>query len=97
MLLDRLAPNPMATLNHAVAVAMARGPAEGLAMLEPLQSDERMAGHHRLLAVRAHLHELAGEPAAAATEYRHAARRTTSVPEQRYLDARAAALEAPPS
>ena len=93
MLLDRLAPNPMATLNHAVAVAMARGPVAGLAMLEPLAADERMAGHHRLAAVRAHLLELAGDLAAAAVEYRNAARRTTSVPEQRYLDARAASLE----
>ena len=66
-------------------------------MLEQLQSDERMAGHHRLLAVRAHLLELAGEPAAAATGYRHAARRTTSVPEQRYLDVWAARAQVPPS
>jgi predicted RNA polymerase sigma factor len=39
--------------------------------------------------VRAHLLELAGEPEQAAAEYREAARRTTSLPERRYLEAKA--------
>jgi predicted RNA polymerase sigma factor len=52
-----------------------------------------MARHHRLYAVRAHLQELAGEYAAARENYRLAARRTTSLPEQRYLRARAGKLE----
>jgi len=51
-----------------------------------------MEEHHRLEAVRAHLLEMAGDDAAALTSYRTAARRTTSLPEQRYLDARAARL-----
>jgi predicted RNA polymerase sigma factor len=76
-----------------VAVALSRSPQEGLAMLEPLDADDRIAGHHRLAAVRGHLLELAGDTDAAAAEYRAAARRTTSVPEQRYLDGRAASLE----
>ena len=46
-------------------------------------------------AVRAHLLEMAGDSAAAAIQYRVAARRTTSLPEQRYLDGRAAALDRP--
>jgi predicted RNA polymerase sigma factor len=91
-LLARLAPNPMVTLNHAVAVAMVHGPRAGLALLETLDADERMAGHHRLHAVRAHLLEMAGDHAAARSRYRLAARRTTSLPEQRYLEARAARL-----
>jgi len=89
-LLERVAPNPVVTLNHAVAVGMAQGPRAGLAMLEPLQDDARMARQHRLHAVRAHLLELAGERAAAAAGYRAAARLTTSLPEQRYLLGRAA-------
>jgi RNA polymerase sigma factor (sigma-70 family) len=88
-LLDRVAPNPMATLNRAVAVAMADGPDRGLALLDGLGG---LAGHHRLDAVRAHLLELAGDPAGARAAYRRAARRTTSLPERRYLEARAAAL-----
>jgi RNA polymerase sigma factor (sigma-70 family) len=92
-LLARVAPNPMVTLNHAVAVAMVRGPRAGLELLATLDADERMAGHHRLDAVRAHLLEMAGDHAAAVAGYRAAARRTTSLPEQRYLEARAARLD----
>jgi RNA polymerase sigma factor (sigma-70 family) len=73
-LLERLSPNPMVTLNHAVAVAMVHGPRAGLELLETLDGDERIATHHRLDAVRAHLHELAGDDAAARAGYRAAAR-----------------------
>ncbi|RJO73751.1 RNA polymerase sigma factor [Nocardia panacis] len=90
--LCRIAPNPMATLNHAIAVAMSRGPEAGLAMLADLAADDRMARHHRLAATRAHLLELAGDTAAARADYLLAARRTTSLPEQRYLRARAERL-----
>jgi predicted RNA polymerase sigma factor len=48
--------------------------------------------HHRLLAVRAHLLERAGDVEHARAAYREAARRTTSRPEQRHLEARAARL-----
>ena len=51
-----------------------------------------MAKHHRLTAVRAHLQEMAGDFAAARASYLLAARRTTSLPEQRYLASRAAQL-----
>jgi RNA polymerase sigma factor (sigma-70 family) len=91
-LLGRLAPNPMFTLNHAVALAMVRGPRAGLELLGTLDGDERVAGHHRVEAVRAHLLELAGDQAGAVASYREAARRTTSLPEQRYLEGRAARL-----
>ena len=59
--LEVIAPNPMVTLNRAVAVAMVRGPAAGLELLATLEADPRMAGHHRLHAVRAHLLERAGD------------------------------------
>ncbi|MGK5675313.1 RNA polymerase sigma factor [Micromonospora sp. URMC 106] len=94
-LLARIAPNPMITLNQAVAVAMVDGPRAGLALLAPLDADDRTAGHHRLAAVRAHLLELAGEPRAARAAYLAAARGTTSLPEQRYLELRAARLGGP--
>jgi RNA polymerase sigma factor (sigma-70 family) len=92
-LLERISPNPMVTLNHAVALAMARGPRAGLDLLSTLEDDDRIAGHHRLDAVRAHLLEMAGDHAAARAGYRTAARRTTSLPEQRYLEGRAARLK----
>ncbi len=84
----------MVTLNRAVALAMVRGPEAGLALLVSLDADARVAGHHRLAAVRGHLHEMAGDRDAAREAYRAAARRTTSVPEQRYLDAKARAMGA---
>ena len=88
-LLERISPNPMVTLNHAVAVAMVKGPQAGLELLGPLDDDRRLAEHHRLDAVRAHLLEMAGDRAAARSSYRRAARRTTSLAERRYLEARA--------
>jgi predicted RNA polymerase sigma factor len=48
--------------------------------------------HHRLDAVRAHLHERAGDRAEAAALYRRAARRTTSTAERDHLTRKAAAL-----
>ncbi|MEV0725793.1 sigma-70 family RNA polymerase sigma factor [Micromonospora purpureochromogenes] len=90
--LAAVSPNPMVTLNRAAAVAMVDGPRAGLALLAPLDADERIAGHHRLAAVRAHLLELAGEPEAAREAYLLAARGTTSLPERRYLEVRAARL-----
>ena len=91
-LLERLAPSPVVSLNRAVAVAMADGPRAGLDLLAELADDPRLAEHHRLDAVRAHLLELAGEPGAARAAYGRAAERTLSVPEQRYLQLRAARL-----
>ena len=91
-LLERVSPNPVVTLNRAVAVAMVHGPEAGLELLRTLDGDERVADHHRLHAIRAHLLELDGETAAARRSYEEAARRTTSVPEQRYLESRAARL-----
>ncbi|HEY8632176.1 MAG TPA: sigma-70 family RNA polymerase sigma factor [Candidatus Limnocylindrales bacterium] len=88
-LLARLSPNPMVTLNQAVAVAMVDGPRAGLDLLATLDRDDRMIGHHRVDAVRAHLLEMAGERAEARDSYRTAARRTTSIPERRYLESRA--------
>jgi predicted RNA polymerase sigma factor len=91
-LLEYLAPNPFTTLARAVALAMVHGPAAGLDALAALAADKRMARHHRLLATRAHLRELAGDPDAAGADYLQAARRATSVPERRYLALQAARL-----
>jgi RNA polymerase sigma factor (sigma-70 family) len=89
LILERIAPNPMVTLNRAVALAETEGPRAGLALLATLDGDDRMAGHHRLLSVRAHLLEKAGDPAGAYEHYRRAARSTASLAERRYLESRA--------
>jgi predicted RNA polymerase sigma factor len=91
-LLELAAPNPFTTLNRAVALAMVHGPAAGLEVLAELAADKRMTRHHRLLATRAHLQELAGDTKAAAVDYLQAARLATSVPERRYLSLQAARL-----
>jgi len=91
-LLMQLSDNPVVTLNRAVAVTMVRGPQAGLELLAGLGADERMTGDHRLHAVRAHLLEMAGERDAARDAYLAAAARTSNVPQQRYLHARAARL-----
>jgi predicted RNA polymerase sigma factor len=86
----QLADNPMVKLNRAIAIAMLEGPARGLELIDELDRDERIAGHYRLDAVRAHLHERAGNRDAAVHHYKAAAARTTSIPERNYLIARAA-------
>jgi predicted RNA polymerase sigma factor len=90
--LKGLSDNPMIALNHAIATAMVDGAAAGLQLLEALDQDARMSNHFRLLAVRAHLMEMAGDHQAAITHYRAAAGRTTSIPERNYLIARAGRL-----
>jgi RNA polymerase sigma factor (sigma-70 family) len=82
----RISDTPLVRLNHAVAVAMVHGARAG---------DERIAGDHRLHAVRGHLLEMAGEPDAARVSYQTAAGLTTSFPQQRYLHARAARCATP--
>jgi RNA polymerase sigma factor (sigma-70 family) len=93
-LLGKVAPGPMVTLNRMVALAEVRGPAAGLAELARAAEDPALAGHHRVEAVRAHLLEAAGDPDAASAAYRRAAQLTLSIPERRYLEARARASTA---
>ncbi|GAB2812372.1 RNA polymerase sigma factor [Lentzea nigeriaca] len=95
-MLAQMAPGPVVTLNRAVAVGMALGPQDGLALIRPLLDDPTMRRHHRTHAVRAHLLEMAGDPAGAVDSYRQAALLTTSLPEQRYLNARIRNLEPVP-
>ncbi|MGF1426780.1 RNA polymerase sigma factor [Kitasatospora sp. LaBMicrA B282] len=94
LILERIAPNPMVTLNRAVALAETAGPPAGLALLATLDGDGRLAGHHRLLSVRAHLLERTGDLAGAYEHYRRAARATASLAERRYLESRAGRVRA---
>ena len=92
-LLERIAPNPVFTLNRAVAVAMSSGPASGPGAARRGRTRRAPGRGHRVAAVRGHLLELAGDPAAAAVAYEAAARLTTSLPERQYLQRRAAAAQ----
>ncbi|MFF1450612.1 RNA polymerase sigma factor [Streptomyces sp. NPDC058274] len=90
-ILVRQVPGPVERLNRTVAVAMVHGPRAALAELDLLEDE--LAGSHRLDAVRGHLLERAGETTAARAAYESAAGKTLSLPEQRYLQARAARLK----
>jgi RNA polymerase sigma factor (sigma-70 family) len=83
--LQTLGNNPIVALNHAVAVAMADGPAAGLRLLEPLHHDARLADDHRLHSVRGHLLERQGHPTAAADAFSRAAQLATNTPQRRFL------------
>lgn len=72
-LLKEMTPNPVVLLNHAIAAAMVEGPARGLDLIAGLEGDRRLADHHRLHAVRAHLLEMMGDREGARVCYRKAA------------------------
>lgn len=92
-MLDRVAPGPSVTMGLAVAAGMAHGPHAGLQVLQPLLTQPALARNHRLHAVRAHLLEMAGARTEAVESYLRASRLTGSIPEQRYLNGRAAAAQ----
>jgi predicted RNA polymerase sigma factor len=85
--------NPVVELNHAVAVGMTRGPRAGLELIEKVAAEGSLLTDHRLHAVRAHLHEMAGDLAEAAEAYVAAAERAPNLAQQRYLNAQAARLK----
>ncbi|MFC0627816.1 RNA polymerase sigma factor [Kribbella deserti] len=91
-LLVRFSDNPVAKLNRAVAVARVLGPQAGLELLDELETDPRLANHHRLETARAHFLEQAGRIQEAREHYLKAARLTTSQAERRHLNARATRL-----
>jgi predicted RNA polymerase sigma factor len=95
-LLERMADNPMVTLNRAVATAMVDGPDAGLRMVDRIAQDERLKGHYRIHAVRAHLYERAGKSDLALEHYRLAAQSTASLPERNYLLVKAARMARSP-
>jgi len=90
--LKRIADSPMVLLNHAIAAAMVHGPSTGLKLLDALDADGRLKGHHRMDSVRAHLLEMSGDLQGASALYRVAAGRTGSMPERNYLLTQAARL-----
>ena len=94
-LLERIAPSPVFTLNRVVALAMFKGPEAGLDLLAEVEENPRLRTSHRVVAVRAHLLEMAGDSAGAAGAYRTAARLTSSLPERDYLQRKAMSVTAP--
>ncbi|MFH5228873.1 RNA polymerase sigma factor [Antrihabitans spumae] len=85
--------NPMLALNHAVAMSMVHGAVAGLARIDKLADDNRVAHDHRLHAVRAHLLEQVGDSTGARAAYLAAADLATSIPQQRFLRTKAQAVQ----
>ena len=90
--LARLTPSPVIELNRAVAVSFARGPAEGLALVEALASEPSLRNYHLLPSVRGDLLAKLGRVAEARAELARAASLTRNSRERELLQARAAAL-----
>ncbi|MEU5264212.1 DUF6596 domain-containing protein [Amycolatopsis sp. NPDC021455] len=87
-----LAPSPVVALNHAVAVAMATTPADGLALIDRIEGLDR---YHLFHAARADLLRRLGRGTEAAAAYRRAHDLATNPADRRYLAGRSHALESP--
>nr|WP_318657201.1 sigma-70 family RNA polymerase sigma factor [Cellulosimicrobium composti] len=92
--LGRLAPSPVVELNRAVAVAMARGPREGLRIVDELVATDRLPGFHLVPSVRAELLGRLGRVEEARAEYALAVRLCPNARERDLLRRKAAALGA---
>lgn len=88
----RWRPTPVVELNHAVALAMARGPAWGLAQLDGLE--DALGRYHLFHAARADLLRRDGRPAEARAAYARALGLVTHGAERRYLERRLAEVDA---
>jgi RNA polymerase sigma-70 factor (ECF subfamily) len=83
--LVRITPTPVVALNHAVAVAMARGAAEGLALIDRLASTEALDGYQPYHAARADLLRRLGQDSEATAAYQRALALTTNRVVEAYL------------
>lgn len=86
--LCELSPGPVVELNRAAAVAMARGPEHGLALVDDLETSGRLTDYHLLPAARAELLRRLGRNEEAAASYRRALALVRTAPERRFLEER---------
>jgi RNA polymerase sigma-70 factor, ECF subfamily len=90
--LEAMNPGPVVRLNRAVAVAMADGPAAGLALVETIDG---LDGYHLLPATRADLLRRLGRSEEAAVAYREALALARAEPDRRFLTTRLAEVDPP--
>jgi RNA polymerase sigma factor (sigma-70 family) len=90
--LGRVAPSPVVELNRAVAVAMANGPQQALAIVDELVASDRLSGSYLLPSVRGELLTRLGRTAEARAELELAARLCRNARERSVLLRKAAAL-----
>ena len=91
-ILGEMQPSPVVELNRAVAVAMADGPAAGLALVDRVAAAGQLEDYSYLHSTRADLLRRVGDRAAAAVAYRRALELTANAPERAFLEGRIAAL-----
>jgi RNA polymerase sigma-70 factor (ECF subfamily) len=89
----RARPSPVIELNHAIAVAMADGPAAGLARVAEIERRGELAGYYLVAATEADLLRRLGRFTEAARSYRRALTSVGTEPERRYLERRLAEVE----
>jgi RNA polymerase sigma-70 factor (ECF subfamily) len=87
--LAQLAPSPVVELNRAVAIAMARGPAAGLELVDALTSEPALENYHLLPSVRGDFLFKLGRLAEARVEFQRAASLTRNSRERDLLLERA--------
>jgi RNA polymerase sigma-70 factor (ECF subfamily) len=92
--LTRIDPSGVVLLNRAVAVAMRDGPAAGLALVDALLADDRLADHHLAWSARADLLRRLDRRTEAAAAYRQALLLTVQQPERRFIERRLRELDA---
>ncbi len=90
--LGRVAPSPVVELNRAVAVAMASGPAQALAIVDELVASDRLPGSHLVPTVRGELLARLGRRPEARAELELAARLCANRSERSVLLRKAATL-----
>jgi RNA polymerase sigma-70 factor, ECF subfamily len=88
--LREILPSAVVELNRAVAVAMADGPAAGLAIVDALDASGQLSGYHLLAATRADFLRRMGRRDEAAASYRQALEQVATEPERRFLTRRLA-------
>src|SRR5262249_22820111 len=81
-------PNPIVRLNHAIAVAMANGPDQGLALVDALEASGELGEYHLLHATRADLLRRLDRREDARAAYARALELTSSDAERRFLTRR---------
>lgn len=86
--LAEVMPSPVVELNLAVALAMAEGPAAGLARLDALDAEAALTRYHLLPATRGDLLRRLGRSEEAANSYRQALELAPTEPERRFLERR---------
>ena len=93
VVLERLQPSPIISLNRAVAVAMVEGPAAALALIDRLAATGELDSYHLLHAARADLLRRMGSPTQAAASYQRALVLASNDSERRFLERRLREME----